>query len=200
MAEHYFTKEPTSLFRPQKVRMAVAGTEIELYTAGGVFSPKQLDKGTRLLIKAAIVKKGWKVLDLGCGYGIVGIAIKKMNPSAEVVMSDVNSRAVKLARMNLEELKMEAAVLHSDAFSNKELDSMRFDTILLNPPQTAGKDVCFRLIEESKMHLVKGGLLQIVARSQKGGKQLSKHMEETFGNVRETAKGSGFRIYISEKG
>ncbi|MFC1741510.1 class I SAM-dependent methyltransferase [Nanoarchaeota archaeon] len=198
MVEHYYTEKQRSPFKPVKIRFRVAGIEFDLYTAGGVFSPKKLDNGSRLLIESAILKDGWNVLDFGCGYGVVGIALKKIRPGVDVVMSDVNSRAVKLSRMNAKLNRLDIPVFQGDIFSNKQLLGMMFDAILLNPPQTAGKDVCFRMIDEAKVHLVAGGLLQIVARSQKGGKQLSKKMEETFGNVRDVAKGSGFRVYASE--
>lgn len=199
MTEHYYTKEQKSEFRPVRLTVRFAGQVFELYTAGGVFSPKKLDNGTRLLIEKAVVKEGWKVLDFGCGYGVLGIALKKAHPSIELVMSDVNSRAVKLAGMNLKLHGIDAEVFQSDVFSNKSLAGMKFDTIMLNPPQTAGKKVCFRMIEEAASHLKKAGLLQLVARHQKGGKHLSKKMEEVFGNVSETAKGSGYRVYVSEK-
>ena len=207
MPEHYYTKTQTSQFRPKKIRIsginagfADLGSDcFELYTAGGVFSPKRLDTGTRLLINTAVIKKGWKVLDFGCGYGVVGIAIKKMNPSVDIVLADINSRAIKLANMNLKLHHINAQAVQSDIFSNRKLDSMTFDTILLNPPQTAGKKICFRMIEESFTHLKKGGLLQLVARHQKGGKHLSKKMNEVFGNVHELAKGAGYRVYSSEK-
>jgi len=198
MTEHYYTEKQKSEFKPKLIDIALSDIEFGLYTSGGVFSSKKLDLGTKLLIEQAIVKKGWKVLDLGCGYGVVGIAIKRLYTSSEVVLSDVNTRAIKLVRMNVKHNKIEAEVIHSDAFKNKKFDGVLFDTILLNPPQTAGKDVCFNMIEESKKHLCKGGLLQLVARTQKGGKHLSKKMEEVFGNVRETAKKSGYRIYVGE--
>lgn len=199
VAEHYYTKDQNSLFTPTKIKVRLQGRVFELYTAGGVFSPKKLDKGTKLLIETAVVKDGWKVLDLGCGYGVLGIALKRQHPSIELVMSDVNSRAVKLAKMNIKLHRLEADVMQSNVYSNKRLAGMKFDTILLNPPQTAGKKVCFRMIEESREHLKKGGLLQTVARHQKGGKHLSQKMEEVFGNVQESGKGAGYRIYISEK-
>ncbi len=199
MTEHYFSKKPTSVFKPEKVRMRLKIMEIELYTAGGVFSPKKLDLGTKLLIENATLKKGWKVLDFGCGYGVLGIVLKRLNPSIDVVMSDVNFRSVKLSEMNARLHKLEVEVFQSDVFQSKRFDGRLFDTIFLNPPQTAGKKVCFKMIEESKLHIVSGGLLQLVARHQKGGKMLSKKMEEVFGNVSDAAKGSGFRVYVSEK-
>lgn len=199
MAEHYYTKKQKSAFIPRKITIRVIGLEFEIYVAGGVFSPKKLDLGTRRLIEAAVVKNGWKVLDFGCGYGVLGIALKKKYPDIDVVMSDVNERSVKLANMNVKLNNVSATTFQSDIFKNKELDEMRFDTILLNPPQTAGRKACFSMIEQAKEHLVKGGLLQLVARNRKGGKQLSNRMEEVFGNMAVAAKKSGYWVYVSEK-
>ncbi len=199
MTEHYYSEKQESPFKPVKIKIRGLGTEFSMYTAGGVFSPKKLDSGTKLLINEAKLEKDWKVLDFGCGYGVLGVSLKKRIPSLDMVMTDVNSRAVKLAEMNLKLHSVKAKVYQSDVFKNKTLAELKFDTILLNPPQTAGKAVCFKMIEESAQHLVEGGLLQIVVRHQKGGKVLSKKMEEVFGNMNETAKGSGYRVYVSEK-
>ena len=117
------------------------------------------------------------------------------NHTLKVTFSDINERAVKITRINLKLHKLKAEVVQSDRFENiKE----KYNTILLNPPQTAGKELCFRLIEDSKKHLNKNGTLQVVARHNKGGKELSKKMKEVFGNIIEIAKGSGYRIYASE--
>ena len=74
----------------------------------------------------------------------------------------------------------------------------KFDTIITNPPQSAGKQVCFEIIKQAKLHLKKGGLLQLVARHNKGGKELEKKMKEVFNNVKDIAKKSGYRIYVSK--
>jgi len=199
MVEHYFSETQTSEFKPKKIRISVAGIEFPIYTAGGVFSPSQLDKGTKLLIESVMIEDNWKVLDFGCGYGVLGIALKKKNPSLSLVMSDVNTRAVELSKINMELNSIEAEVIHSDIFKNEHLDNMRFNTIILNPPQTAGKEVCFKMIEESKAHLLDGGLFQLVARYAKGGETLGNKMEEVFGNVRGITRKAGFKVYVSEK-
>ncbi len=109
---------------------------------------------------------------------------------------DINERAISLTKMNLKHHRLEGKAYQSDRFSNvKET----FHTILLNPPQTAGKEICFKLIEESKHYLKEKGYLQIVARHNKGGKVLSGKMKEVFGNMKEGAKKAGFRIYTSQK-
>lgn len=189
--EHYFTKTPKSELKIFKIKYK----EIEFYTASGLFSIKSIDKGSKLLIEKCIIKENWKILDLGCGYGIIGLSLKLSHPFIEITFSDINERAVQITNKNLKLHKLKAKTIQSNGFENIR---EKFDSILLNPPQTAGKELCFKLIEESKNHLENNGLLQIVARHNKGGKELSKKMSEIFNNVKEIAKSSGYRIYVSK--
>lgn len=194
--EHYFTESPRSDMIMSKIRARLRNNNIEFYTASGLFSKKSVDKGTELLINKCIMRNNWKVLDLGCGYGIIGLSLLTSYPSLRLTFSDINKRAVKITNINLKFHKLKADVIQSNGFQNiKE----KFNTILLNPPQTAGKQLCFRLIEDSEKHLEKNGILQLVARHNKGGKELSKKMLEIFGNIKETAKASGYRLYVSQK-
>ena len=193
--EHYFTKSPKSELKIKKIKAVLRSKEIEFYTASGLFSINKADKGSKLLINKCIIKDNWKVLDLGCGYGIIGLSILIANPSLKLTFSDINERAVQLTNKNLKLHNLNAEVIQSDCFKNIK---DKFNTILLNPPQTAGKELCFRLIEDSKHHLEKEGILQLVARHNKGGKELSKKMKEVFNNIKETAKSAGYRLYISQ--
>ena len=195
MVDHYFSKTPKSELKLIKLKAILRKKEIEFYTSSGLFSIKRVDRGSELLADKGIIRNNWKVLDLGCGYGIIGLSLLKTNPTLELTFSDINERAIKLTEINLRLNNLQAKTIQSNAFENiKE----RFDTILLNPPQTAGKDLCFRLMQESKAHLKKKGFLQIVARHNKGGKELSKKMLEIFNNVKDIAKRSGYRIYLSQ--
>jgi 16S rRNA (guanine1207-N2)-methyltransferase len=192
---HYFSEKQDAPANLKKITISLKNRNFKLYSGSGVFSKEGLDKGTEVLIENAIIEEGWNVLDLGCGIGAVGISIKLQHPDTEVLMSDINERAVMISRKNIELHNLEGIkAVKSDVFSNIQ---DKFDTILLNPPQTAGKDVCFKMIEDSYMHLNKEGLLQLVARHKKGGLTLMKKMGEVFGNVDETAKKSGFRVYVS---
>lgn len=198
LQEHYYSKKQSSRFQPFEIECDVLGHNIKLYSASGVFSKNELDKATKLLIENAVILPKAKILDLGCGLGIVGITIAKLNPETTVTMADINERAVRLAKMNKERHHLDnAEVIESDCFQKISDDD--FDTILLNPPMLAGRPLCFSMVEQAKDYLKVGGLLQLVARHTKGGKMLSKKMEEVFGNVRDHAKGSGFRVYISQK-
>jgi len=193
---HYFSEKQDSKLDLKKIKIVLKKVSFELYSGSGVFSKDRLDLGTNILIEKAIIPEKGKILDLGCGIGVVGISLKLINPDLIVLMADVNKRAVYLSKKNILLHKLEGIEARkSDSFENI---LEKFDTVLLNPPQTAGKDVCFGLIEGAHAHLNKDGTLQLVARHNKGGKQLSQKMQETFGNVIEIAKGSGYRIYLSK--
>ncbi len=193
--EHYFSKYPKSELKIKLIKEILRKKEIKFYTASGLFSADKVDKGTKLLINKSLIKDNDKILDLGCGCGVVGIALKIAFPEIKVVFSDINERAVKITNINLKLHKLKAEVIQSDSFERiKEM----FNSIFLNPPQSAGKKLCFKLIEDSKKHLEKNGTLQIVARHNKGGKELSRKMLEIFGNMKEIARASGYRIYISQ--
>ncbi len=192
---HYYDKVQDSPFRPEKIRAVLRNKEFEFYTAGGVFSPKRVDPGSVLLINKSYVNADDKVLDLGCGYGAVGISIKRSFPKSDITLTDINQRAVKLAKMNAELNKVEVNIIQGDGF---EKVKGKFDVILFNPPQSAGKELCLNLIEESKRFLNKGGSLQIVARHNKGGRSFEIFMQNIFGNVKDIAKGAGYRIYLSK--
>ncbi|MDP3919142.1 MAG: methyltransferase [Nanoarchaeota archaeon] len=191
MTEHYFSKKPTSALDLKEISVIANGKSYNFFTGSGVFSKSKLDFGTKVLVNNMVVNETDRVLDFGCGIGIVGRIVAEM--CKEVVLIDVNERAVKLAKMNTKRLK-NVKVLQSDMFENVE---GKFNVILLNPPQTAGKKVCFKMIEECKEHLLKGGNLQLVARHNKGGETLSMHMKEVFGNVDTIVKKGGYRVYVS---
>ncbi len=193
---HYYSEDQKSALRLDKITIKLKTITFEVYSASGVFSKRKLDRGTDVFLHNLIIKDGWRVLDIGCGNGIVGIALKKLNPKIGVVMSDINKRAVMLAKKNVKMHQLDNQVVRSDLF---EKIAGKFDTILSNPPQHAGKDVCFAIIQQALKFLKKGGLLQIVARHNKGGKTLEEEMQRVFGNVKEIAKKSGFRVYLSKK-
>jgi 16S rRNA (guanine1207-N2)-methyltransferase len=200
--EHYFSENPRSSFIKEKFEVEILGEKIIINSGSGLFSLKELDFGTELLIKNAKIPEessNPKILDLGCGYGIVGIALKKHYPNLDMTLIDVNDRAIQVSKKNCDENDTECAVIKSDIFSNPLLKDKKFDVILTNPPFSAGKKVCIEFINQSFEHLNKKGLLELVAPHNKGGESLKKIMLETFDNVDELAKKRGYRVYISEK-
>lgn len=194
---HYYSEDQTSPLNLTKFSAKLRGYYFEFFVGSGVFSKTRIDRGSELLIEDVMLKDSWHILDLGCGYGPVGIAIAKSFPTSRVLMTDINKRAVQLTEMNIKLNNIKnAEVKHSNIYQN--IDE-KFDTIVVNPPQTAGKAVCFEIIDKSKYFLKDNGILQLVARHNKGGKHLSERMKFVFGNVKDIAKSSGYRIYVSEK-
>jgi 16S rRNA (guanine1207-N2)-methyltransferase len=199
MVDHYYTEKPASRLIPHEFKARLRGNDLTFHTGSGVFSIKHVDRGSELLVEGCMIEDGMRVLDLACGYGPVGISLMKAF-DISVIMTDINERALRFARKNIEAnglLGKDIRVKKSDIYASIEGG---FDTILVNPPQNAGKDICIRMIDGAPEHLKDGGTLQLVARHQKGGKSLAKRMEEVFGNVEELKKGSGFRVYMSRKG
>jgi len=197
MVEHYFSAKQTTPYTEITVEAILRNRQFHFLSAPGVFSKKKIDLGTALLINKCRMEDEWHVLDLGCGYGAVGVSLGILFPSCTFLCSDINERAVTVARKNVKKYQLRnVKVRKGDGFAKiKET----FDTILLNPPQTAGKKVCERLIQESFVHVKKEGVFQMVARHTKGGKSLSVYIEKVFGNVDVLARGSGYRIYVATK-
>ena len=194
---HYYSREPASRERRFVIRDRVRGFRIELVSASGVFSARRIDRGTRLLVESMIVEDGWTILDLGCGYGIVGIVAAKLAPRGVVYMVDINRRAVELAKLNARINGVRnVEVLWGDLY--EPVAGIVFDAVVSNPPQAAGRGVLRRIVRGARACLRPGGLLQLVARHAKGGARLMEEMEETFGNVEVVAKRGGFRVYVSK--
>ncbi|MCK4327828.1 MAG: class I SAM-dependent methyltransferase [Candidatus Diapherotrites archaeon] len=197
MTEHYYSKKQTSKLIRREWAVEVGGKKLFFETASGTFSPRKLDIGTRALLKYMALPEKGRVLDLGCGNGVIGIVAAAENPRLELVLSDVNSRAVMESRKNIKRNKLKnAKAIQSDLFQKI---TGGFDCILSNPPISAGRKTVFAMVEESFGHLNPGGSLQMVARKTKGGEMLSKEMERVFGNVEDIGRQSGFHVYKSVK-
>jgi len=194
--EHYYSEQQKSELNIRKITHKIRRINFEFYTSSGVFSKEKIDSGTMALAEGMIINANSKVLDIGCGIGILGIAAAKLF-NAEAVMSDINKRAVMLAKKNIKLNNVKAYACQGNLY--EKINENNFDAVLSNPPQTAGKEICFQLIEQSKNYLKNNGSLQLVARHNKGGKTLSNKMEEVFGNVKVIAKKSGYWVYLSVK-
>lgn len=192
---HYYDEEQTSAFEPFLLNIKLKDLAFTVYSASGVFSLRRLDKGTEVLLQYCELPDTGRVLDLGCGYGVVACAVKMRKPECEVLASDVNERSLKLTRMNAKHLNLDIKVMKSNLFDNIET----VDVVLVNPPYVAGRKLIFKLIEQAQTKLSPDGNLQLVARHQKGGKMLEAKMQEIFGNVETIGKKAGFRVYKSVK-
>ncbi|MCQ5376788.1 MAG: methyltransferase [Candidatus Methanomethylicia archaeon] len=194
-APHYFSKDAPRSSRKYVIRLSIRGEMLDFASEGGIFSKDRIDLGTQILINSLELPESGTVLDMGCGYGAIGISIAKMSPSLKVTMVDVNPLAVRLARENALRNGVDAEVLRSDLYS--ALEGRSFDMIVSNPPLAAGYAVVFPMIEGALSHLNYGGSMQIVLR--RGINTIPKKMSEVFGNSECISKKSGYRVFRSLK-
>jgi len=196
--EHYFSTRPQAVSRPKEVRAHLRGKTWTFLTDRGVFGHKGVDAGTRLLIDTMVVRPTDEVLDLGCGYGPVGIVAATLAPQGRVVMIDINERAVALALENARRAGVaNVEVLQGDGLG--ALSGPEFDVIAMNPPIRAGREVLRRLFRDAHDHLRDQGRFYFVARTAQGAKTLAKEVDEIIGNVQEQAKDGGYRVYLALK-
>ena len=196
--EHYYAERPSSKLRLGLIRCRLRDIEFEFITASGVFSRRRIDPGTRLLIESMELPERGRALDVGCGYGPIGIAAAKFRPKLQVWMVDVNERAITLARENARRNRVRnVRILQGHLY--EPLRGRRFDVILSNPPFSAGfKRVVKPLVEEAKRHLKTGGSIQLVVRWAKGGKALASLLEKQYGGYTVLAKSGGYRVLKAE--
>jgi len=159
---------------------------------------KRVDLGTELLIESMILPKEGNVLDIGCGYGIIGIAAATFNPRLEVTMTDVNARAVWLAKQNIEKNSLSNVEVRRGRLY-EPIDDMVFDCVLSNPPVSAGMETVKTMVSEAPEHMTRKALFQMVVRSKIAGKRFRDFFEEAFGNVEVLARESGYRVLVSRK-
>lgn len=188
---HYFTNdELESNIKKNKVK--IRNQEFEFFTDNGVFSKKGLDFGTRSLLESIDLNiiKG-DVLDFGCGYGPIGIFIKK-NTDSNVDMVDINKRSIDLALKNSALNQVETNIFYSDVYSNV---TKKYDFIISNPPIRVGKKILYEILFKAKEYLKKDGQLWIVVNKDQGAKSLLKDLKEVY-NVELINKNKGFWIIV----
>jgi 16S rRNA (guanine1207-N2)-methyltransferase len=191
--EHYFSAAPKSEDRFGLVRACFCRRSFEFLTSSSVFSKRRIDLGTRLLVEAMVLPEVGCVLDIGCGYGAVGIAAAKFNPKMRVVLTDVNMRAVRLAKRNLELNRVANGEVRFGHLYEPVAD-LKFDCILSNPPVSAGMDTVKAIVSQAPKNMVEGASFQMVIRSKIGAKTLPQLFSETFGNCKILARESGYRV------
>lgn len=192
-AEHYFTADPQAPFRRVPVTTNVWGHWLELTTGSGVFAQGRLDIGTGVLLREVPPpEQAGTVLDLGCGYGVIGLAIAVAVPGCRVTAVDVNERALLLARENAERLGV------GDRFTACRPDEVPadavFDEIWSNPPIRIGKDALHELLLRWLPRLVPGGAATLVVGKNLGADSLARWLtDEGYPSAR-LASAKGFRV------
>jgi 16S rRNA (guanine1207-N2)-methyltransferase len=197
--EHYYTNQPGADSKEQTFTFTLRGRKFRFITDCGVFSKNRIDFGSVLLIETMEIRDGMDVLDVGCGYGPIGMVAASLTPSGNVWMLDVNERAVSLANRNVQlNGIVNAQAKVSDLFSAVPSDK-KFDVILTNPPIRAGKQVVHGIFEQAKAHLVHGGSLWVVIQKKQGAPSALAKLEELYSEVQEVAKKKGYSIFQAIK-
>lgn len=195
MTKMYYAENPDSAHDIHELKVTLLGQSFTFLTDSGVFSKKMVDYGSQVLLNTLDFEKGKTLLDLGCGYGPLGISLAKVQ-GVKPTMVDVNNRAIDLAKQNAQKNGVEADIFHSNIY---EKVNGTFDYIISNPPIRAGKQVVLTIISESINYLKVDGNLTIVIQKKQGAPSAKAKMEEVFGNVEILKRDKGYYILRSEK-
>ena len=198
--DHYYTSKPSSESNREKWETTINGKKFTYTTDSGVFSKNNIDVGSEVLMTTAETvdfPKG-NLLDIGCGYGPIGIYLAKAFPNRLIEMIDVNERAIDLAQLNAKENEASnVQIYNSNLF--EEVENKKFAGIISNPPIRAGKTVVHEILEKSHDYLVEGGYLLIVIQKKQGAPSAKKKMLEVFGNVERINLDKGYWILAAQK-
>jgi len=192
MDEHYFSADPSVAFKRVPVRAEVWGLDLALTSGSGVFAQGRLDIGTAVLFRETEPPEPGRVLDLGCGYGVIGLAVATAVPGSVVTGVDVNERAVLLANENA------AALGVADRFTACTPDAVAadatYDEIWSNPPIRIGKDALHTLLLTWLPRLAPGGRAVLVVGKNLGADSLQRWLGEQGYPTERLASAKGFRV------
>lgn len=188
---HYFTNEESLKSDIKKVDVCINDINYYFYTDNGVFSKGELDFGTELLLKTFEYNYPQEktLLDIGCGCGPIGIYASKLGFTVD--MSDINKRAIHLAKKGLSEQSLKVNVFESDTYENIY---EKYDYIVSNPPIRIGKQKLYEIVMNAKEHLKENGEVWLVVRKDKGADSMVRDMKENYKQVKVVEKKKGFWI------
>ena len=195
MTKMYFAENPDAAHDIHELTVCLLNHRMTFLTDAGVFSKKMIDYGSQVLLSTLDFEPEESVLDVGCGYGTLGLTLVKAK-KLHATLIDINQRALDLARKNAEKNQVSAIIFQSNIYSEVHGE---FDHIISNPPIRAGKKVVHEVISGSYNHLKKGGDLTIVIQKKQGAPSAKAKMEEVFGNCEIIKKDKGYYILRSEK-
>ena len=190
---HYFESTPTSESNEKIIKVFINDTHFTFYTDNDVFSKKGLDFGTRTLLESVTNITNSDILDLGCGYGPIGIYMSYLNNNVDMI--DINSRAVELSKKNASVNKLKVNAFTSDMYENV---NKVYDYIISNPPIRVGNEILYKLLFDADKYLKNKGHLIIVINKDQGAKTVAKKLEEIY-DVSILNKNKGFFVIDCQK-
>ena len=193
--DHYFTESPSTDFRSREILVSLAGRELTLETAGGVFSPEHLDTGTRILLgQVDELPTTGTFLDVGCGWGPIALTMGIQAPNATVWAIDINERARELTARNAVRCGLTNVRV---AAPHEVPDDLRFDVIWSNPPIRVGKAALHELLQTWLNRLTPTGEAWLVVAKSLGAPSLLTWLNETLPsgwNAERVAQDKGFHV------
>ena len=197
---HYFTNNNELEHDIRTLELLLQGTNLTLITDRGVFSNKEIDEGSIVLLKSIIKSidvKG-EVLDVGCGYGTLGLYLAARYHEIKVTMFDINERAVSLTSENAKRNNLTNTHVYVDS-DYQALPKHTFNLIVINPPIHAGKKAYYPLLSAARDYLTDGGILMFVIRKSHGAKSAAKYLSDYYSNITLIQKDAGFYVYHAQK-
>lgn len=200
---HYFDEKPDIESKPGLVMARICGIDLQFVTDSDVFSKKYVDYGSRILLETTVADlrkdgvKAGNMLDIGCGYGPIGITMKRAFPAMDVTMVDVNERALALCKENA--TRNQCAFVHIFASDGTSAVDTEMDVVLTNPPIRAGKATVFSFYEGAYAHMKTGARLYVVIQKKQGAASSQKKLEELFGACEILAKEDGYWVIRAVK-
>ena len=190
---HYFIYDANQKSHERSIKFSILNQEITLISDVGVFSNKAMDRGSLFFIKVLLSQSlSGKVLDLGCGYGAIGVTLKFfLKDKIDLTCSDINPKCVELTSRNLRQYDLDGKCSLSDGYL---LLNGTFDFILFNPPISVGKEKIYSLYKDSKEHLNEKGKLYLVIRKDKGAYSHMEYLKTLFSSVEIVDKEKGYFV------
>ena len=203
MTNYYYTENPDVVHDEKVWNFTLLGNDLTFTTDNGVFSKSRVDFGTCVMLDALAEYEATnlaqaKILDVGCGYGPIGLALAKKWPACTVDMVDVNNLAMELGKRNAQN----NGITNVEIFPSNQYEQVQatdYDFILTNPPIRAGKPVVHGILTGAYDHLKVGGSLVVVIQKKQGAPSAQKKMEEVFGNCQVLKKNKGYFILQAVK-
>ncbi|NTZ19743.1 class I SAM-dependent methyltransferase [Paenibacillus sp. JMULE4] len=198
MSEHYYSRKPSVEHDLHTIEETMRGRRFIFVTDAGVFSKKGVDYGSKLLVETMALPVDARILDVGCGYGPIGLTAAVLAHKGTVTMVDINERAVALAKHNADRNGLgNVEILQSDLLS--ELKGRSFDVVLTNPPIRAGKETVHRIFEQAHEALVPGGALWVVIQKKQGAPSAYSKLESLYSRVEQVERSKGYWIIKAAK-
>lgn len=197
MSNQYFENNKDLISEPKEITYYYRGKTINLTSDNGVFSKDSVDFGSSLMLKSITEFDKKTILDVGCGYGVIGITLAIFNPEATVTMVDVNLRALELSKSNALKNGVNNVVI-KESFAYQNIDG-KFDMIVTNPPIRAGKAVVHEILEGSFEHLNNDGVLYVVIQKKQGAESAVKKLKTLYTVVDKITQDKGYWILKCKK-